>query len=86
MNNRFTKIVVTLATVTGISFSAGQVSADSINAVPQANGQAQGEAKVEKRLDADHMKGMDGATAVIESAEDTTVYMLDFTTTTGEKE
>ncbi|WP_213809876.1 hypothetical protein [Jeotgalicoccus sp. WY2] len=51
MNNRFTKIVVTLATVTGISFSAGQVSADSINAAPQANGQAQGEAKVEKRLD-----------------------------------
>ena len=28
---------------------------------------------------------MDGATAVIESAVDTTVYMIDFTTTTGEE-
>lgn len=36
-------------------------------------------------LNADHMKGMDGATAVIETAVETTVYMLDFTTTTGEK-
>lgn len=31
------------------------------------------------------MEGMDGAKAVIESAVETTVYMLDFTTTTGEK-
>lgn len=36
-------------------------------------------------LEADHMKGMKGAKAVIESAVDTTVYMLDFTTTAGEK-
>nr|WP_311439591.1 YdhK family protein [Mesobacillus foraminis] len=36
-------------------------------------------------LNADHMEGMDGATAVIESAVETNVYMLDFTTTTGEK-
>lgn len=35
-------------------------------------------------LNADHMEGMDGATAVIESAVETNVYMLDFTTTTGE--
>ncbi|AKG72755.1 hypothetical protein AAT16_00065 [Salinicoccus halodurans] len=48
MNNRFTKIVVTLATVTGISFSAGQVSADSINAAPQANGQAQGKQRLKR--------------------------------------
>jgi hypothetical protein len=39
----------------------------------------------EVTLNADHMEGMDGATAVIESAVETTVYMLDFTTTTGEK-
>lgn len=36
-------------------------------------------------LNADHMKGMDGAKAVIDSAVDTTVYMLDFTTTYGKK-
>ena len=29
----------------------------------------------------DHMEGMDGATATIDSAEETTVYMVDFTTT-----
>ncbi|WP_050183918.1 YdhK family protein [Domibacillus robiginosus] len=39
----------------------------------------------EVTLNADHMEGMDGATAVIESAVDTTVYMVDFITTTGEK-
>lgn len=30
---------------------------------------------------ADHMKGMDGATATIDKAEETTVYMVDFTDT-----
>lgn len=30
---------------------------------------------------ADHMEGMDGATATIDTAEETTVYMVDFTTT-----
>ncbi|MDN4072331.1 YdhK family protein [Fictibacillus terranigra] len=34
-------------------------------------------------LNADHMKGMKGASAVIESAEKTTVYMVDYTPTTG---
>jgi hypothetical protein len=34
-------------------------------------------------LDADHMPGMKGATATIDSAEHTTVYMVDFTPTTG---
>ncbi|MGH2318680.1 YdhK family protein [Planococcus sp. SE5232] len=29
----------------------------------------------------DHMEGMEGATAIIDSAEETTVYMVDFTTT-----
>lgn len=36
-------------------------------------------------LQADHMKGMNGAEATIDTKEKTTVYMLDFTsTTTGE--
>lgn len=48
-------------------------------------GEAPLEPGTEVTLKADHMKGMDGATAVIESAEETTVYMLDFTTTTGEE-
>ncbi|WNS77896.1 YdhK family protein [Domibacillus sp. DTU_2020_1001157_1_SI_ALB_TIR_016] len=34
-------------------------------------------------LDADHMGGMKGAKAVIESAEQTTVYMVDYTPTNG---
>ncbi|MBT2654499.1 YdhK family protein [Bacillus sp. ISL-18] len=34
-------------------------------------------------LQADHMEGMDGATATIDSAEKTTVYMVDYTPTTG---
>ncbi|ARD49659.1 YdhK family protein [Sporosarcina sp. P33] len=32
---------------------------------------------------ADHMEGMKGAEAVIESSEDTTVYMIDYMPTTG---
>ncbi|RXZ02804.1 hypothetical protein DMO16_22275 [Fictibacillus sp. S7] len=35
------------------------------------------------KLNADHMKGMKGASAVIDSAETTIVYMVDYTTTTG---
>ncbi|MBM7652112.1 YdhK family protein [Neobacillus cucumis] len=34
-------------------------------------------------LEADHMKGMNGATGTIESAEKTTVYMVDYTPTNG---
>lgn len=34
-------------------------------------------------LEADHMKGMKGAESTIESAEKTTVYMVDYTPTTG---
>ena len=37
-------------------------------------------------LEADHMKGMKGAKAVIESSEKTNVYMIDYTSTTDEKE
>ncbi|SOC11570.1 uncharacterized protein DUF1541 [Ureibacillus xyleni] len=36
-------------------------------------------------LDADHMEGMEGATATIDTAEKTEVYMVDYTSTTGEK-
>lgn len=39
----------------------------------------------EVTINAEHMEGMDGVTAVIDSAEATTVYMVDFTTTNGEK-
>ncbi|MCG7383437.1 YdhK family protein [Paenibacillus sp. ACRRY] len=38
---------------------------------------------VEVVLDADHMTGMKGATATIDSAAQTTVYMVDYTPTTG---
>jgi peptidoglycan hydrolase-like protein with peptidoglycan-binding domain len=37
-------------------------------------------------LDVSHMDGMDGATATIDTAEETTVYMVDFTTTTDGEE
>lgn len=36
-------------------------------------------------IDAEHMSGMDGVIAEIDSAEDTTVYMVDYMSTTGEK-
>lgn len=39
----------------------------------------------EATIDADHMEGMEGATATIDSAEETTVYMVDYTSTTGEE-
>ncbi|MFS0778919.1 YdhK family protein [Neobacillus sp. 3P2-tot-E-2] len=39
----------------------------------------------EVKINAEHMEGMDGVTAEIDSAEATTVYMVDFTTTDGEK-
>ncbi|WP_342580830.1 YdhK family protein [Ureibacillus sp. FSL W7-1570] len=36
-------------------------------------------------INADHIEGMDGATATIESADEGPVYVVDFTTTTGEE-
>ncbi|WP_431027014.1 YdhK family protein [Lysinibacillus sp. LZ02] len=39
----------------------------------------------EVKMNADHMEGMHGATATIDSAEETTVYMVDFTSITGEQ-
>lgn len=40
----------------------------------------------EATIEADHMKGMKGTTATIESSEKMTVYMLDYKPTTGGKE
>ncbi|WP_332646588.1 YdhK family protein [Lysinibacillus sp. 54212] len=40
---------------------------------------------IEVTLNAEHMEGMQGAKAVIDSAEQTTVYMVDYTSSTGEK-
>lgn len=34
-------------------------------------------------LNTDHMEGMKGSTAVVDSVEETTVYMVDYTPTTG---
>lgn len=36
-------------------------------------------------VEASHMDGMDGTTATIDSVEETTVYMIDFTLESGEK-
>lgn len=49
-------------------------------------GEAPYEAGDEVTVKADHMEGMDGATAVIDSALDTTVYMVDYTSTTDGQE
>lgn len=46
-------------------------------------GQEPLEPGTEVTINASHMEGMNGATAVIDSAEDTTVYMVDFVPTTG---
>lgn len=43
-------------------------------------------AGTEVTLNADHMEGMKGAVAEIDSAEETTVYMVDFVPTTGGEE
>lgn len=40
----------------------------------------------EVTINADHMEGMDGVKAEIDSAEQTTVYMINFTPTTGGEE
>ncbi|MCZ8537060.1 YdhK family protein [Paenisporosarcina quisquiliarum] len=44
------------------------------------------EAGDEVIVEADHMEGMKGATAVIDSAEQTTVYMVDYTSTENGEE
>lgn len=37
------------------------------------------------KLNADHMEGMDGAEATVDSAEQTIIYMVDYTSTAGEE-
>ncbi|USK61864.1 DUF1541 domain-containing protein [Peribacillus asahii] len=49
-------------------------------------GEAPLEPGTEVTINANHMEGMDGATAEIDSAEKTTVYMVNFTPTTGGEE
>ncbi|RWZ54639.1 DUF1541 domain-containing protein [Halobacillus fulvus] len=49
-------------------------------------GEAPLEEGAEVTLEASHMEGMDGATATIDSAEQTTVYMIDFTPTNSDEE
>jgi Protein of unknown function (DUF1541) len=48
-------------------------------------GEAPLETGTEVKTKASHMEGMEGATLEIDSAEQTTVYMIDFTKTDGEK-
>lgn len=40
----------------------------------------------EVKLEADHMEGMEGVEATIDSSEDTTVYMIDYESTTNNEE
>lgn len=49
-------------------------------------GEEKFEPGTEVTLNADHMDGMKGATAEIDSAEETTVYMVDYTPTNGGEE
>lgn len=51
---------------------------DTSESAPLANG-------TEVTLEADHMEGMDGATATIDSSEQTTVYMVNFMLQDGEE-
>jgi len=51
---------------------------DTTEPAPLADG-------TEVTLQADHMDGMDGATATIESSEETTVYMVNFMLQDGEE-
>lgn len=53
--------------------------------IPDA-GEAPLEPGSEVTINAEHMEGMDGVTAEIDSAEQTTVYMINFTPTTGGEE
>ena len=51
--------------------------------IEEANGEAALEPGTEITITADHMEGMHGATAVIDSSEKTTVYMIDYAPTDG---
>jgi len=51
--------------------------------IEEANGETALEPGTEVIINADHMEGMKGATAVIDSSEKTTVYLIDYTPTDG---
>ena len=51
--------------------------------IEEANGETALEPGTEVTISADHMEGMIGATAVIDSVEKTTVYMIDYAPTDG---
>ena len=51
----------------------------------EENSQEPFEPGSEVTLEADHMEGMDGATATIDSLDQTTVYMIDYTSTNGDE-
>ncbi len=51
--------------------------------VEEATGDEALEPGTKVTVDADHMEGMNGALAEIDSAEKTTVYMIDYTPTNG---
>lgn len=52
--------------------------------IPEARNQEEPLSEgTEVTLEASHMEGMEGVTATIDSAEETTVYMLDFQPTDG---
>lgn len=54
--------------------------------IPEARNQEEPLSEgTEVTLEASHMEGMEGVTATIDSAEETTVYMLDYQPTDGEE-
>lgn len=54
--------------------------------VPDGLEKALLEPGTEAIVNATHIEGMDGATAIIDSAEEITIYMVDFVTTDTEEE
>ncbi|GIO22888.1 YdhK family protein [Oceanobacillus sp. J11TS1] len=79
----------TVYTVTYTPTTGGEEVTDHkwvIHEEIQDAGEAPLEPGTEVTLLADHMEGMKGATATIDSAEETTVYMVDFVPTTGGEE
>lgn len=79
----------TVYTVTYTPTTGGELVEDHkwvIHEEIEGAGEEPFETGTEVILNADHMEGMNGANAVIDSAEETTVYMVDFVATdTGEE-
>lgn len=51
--------------------------------IDEAKGDEALDPGTEVTITADHMEGMEGATGIINSVENTTVYMIDYTPTDG---